>query len=231
VRSLKQKQWKDARAHFSQAMHGPVNDLTGTLLSAWSAFGANDAKGAVDAIDKLSGPEWYGIFKDMHAGLMFDQLRQDQTIGLSYSEGNGRRTAGLVRRRAVQGPPLRQGDVAHLLPRHLDPQADDDLPGLTVQEIAEEADASILLQLDESDRDALPQTTQLDPARESLQLSHFATAGDLTRAFETIAWDSDELARQVSWTAPRDAGLVRFWLVLRDFRGGGAFVERAVCVE
>jgi hypothetical protein len=28
------------------------------------------------------------------AGLMFDQLKQDQTIGFSYSENNGRRTAG-----------------------------------------------------------------------------------------------------------------------------------------
>jgi Flp pilus assembly protein TadD len=81
VRSLKQKQWKDARAHFTQAMHGPVNDLTGTLLSAWSAFGANDVKGAVDAIDKLSGPEWYGIFKDMHAGLMFDLANNKKEAG------------------------------------------------------------------------------------------------------------------------------------------------------
>lgn len=29
------------------------------------------------------------------AGLMFDQLKQDQTIGLQYSEGNGQRSAGL----------------------------------------------------------------------------------------------------------------------------------------
>jgi len=28
------------------------------------------------------------------SGLMFDQLKQDQTIGITYSEGNGRRTAG-----------------------------------------------------------------------------------------------------------------------------------------
>lgn len=28
------------------------------------------------------------------AGLMFDQLKQDQTVGISYGEGNGRRTAG-----------------------------------------------------------------------------------------------------------------------------------------
>jgi len=72
VRSLKLKQFKDAKAHFAQAVHGPINDLMGTLLTAWSAYGANDAKGAVDAIDKLTGPEWYGIFKDMHAGIILD---------------------------------------------------------------------------------------------------------------------------------------------------------------
>jgi hypothetical protein len=31
-----------------------------------------------------------------NAGLMFDQLKQDQTIGVSYSEGNGQRTAGFL---------------------------------------------------------------------------------------------------------------------------------------
>jgi len=30
------------------------------------------------------------------AGLMFDQLKQDQTIGMSYTEGNGRRSAGFI---------------------------------------------------------------------------------------------------------------------------------------
>jgi tetratricopeptide (TPR) repeat protein len=72
VHSLKLKQYKDAKTHFGQAAHGPVNDLIGTLLSAWSSFAANDAKGAVDAIDKVTGPEWYALFKDMHAGLILD---------------------------------------------------------------------------------------------------------------------------------------------------------------
>jgi tetratricopeptide (TPR) repeat protein len=81
VRSLKQKQWKDARSHFSLAMHGPVNDLMGTLLSAWSAYGANDVKGAIDTVDKLNGPEWYGIFKDMHAGLILDLANNKKEAG------------------------------------------------------------------------------------------------------------------------------------------------------
>jgi tetratricopeptide (TPR) repeat protein len=81
VRALKQKQWKEARTHFSQASHGPINDLMGTLLSAWSAYGANDVKGAIDTIDKLNGPEWYGIFKDMHAGLIYDLANDKKDAG------------------------------------------------------------------------------------------------------------------------------------------------------
>jgi tetratricopeptide (TPR) repeat protein len=72
VHSLKLKQYKDAKTHFGQAAHGPVNDLIGTLMSAWSSLAANDAKGATDTIDKLTGPEWYALFKDMHAGLILD---------------------------------------------------------------------------------------------------------------------------------------------------------------
>jgi tetratricopeptide (TPR) repeat protein len=72
VHALKLKQYKDAKTHFGLAAHGPVNDLIGTLLSAWSSFASNDAKGATDTIDKLTGPEWYALFKDMHAGLILD---------------------------------------------------------------------------------------------------------------------------------------------------------------
>lgn len=108
---------------------------------------------------------------------------------------------------------------------------DGDCAGLGFPVVATGSKHTLGIALDTDDRDSLPQTSKLDPARESLQLSHFATAGDLTRAFESIAWDSSELDRRVEWTAPNEAGLVRFWLVLRDFRGGSAFVERAVCVQ
>jgi hypothetical protein len=111
------------------------------------------------------------------------------------------------------------------------PPLDGDCTGLGFPEVAVKTQHSITVALDASDRDPLPHPDALDAKRESLQLSHFATAGDLTRAFETIAWDSDQLSRKVSWTAPKEPGLVRFWLVLRDFRGGSAFVERAACVQ
>jgi tetratricopeptide (TPR) repeat protein len=72
ARALKRQQWGDARAQFERAAHGTVNDLTGTLLAAWCAYGAGDADGAINAIDKLSGPDWYDIFKHLHAGLIAD---------------------------------------------------------------------------------------------------------------------------------------------------------------
>jgi hypothetical protein len=41
----------------------------------------------------FTGREVNGM-RQANAGIMFDQYKQDQTIGFSYSEGNGRRSAG-----------------------------------------------------------------------------------------------------------------------------------------
>ncbi len=72
VHALKLKQYKEARAQFAQAGRDPITSLTVTLLSAWASYGAGDPKGALDQIDKLSGPDWFGVFKDLHAGLIED---------------------------------------------------------------------------------------------------------------------------------------------------------------
>ena len=66
-------------------MRGPVTDLTATLLSAWALAGEGDAHAAVDAMDKLSGPDWYGIFKDLHAGLILDLDKDSKAAGKRYA--------------------------------------------------------------------------------------------------------------------------------------------------
>ena len=52
-----------------------------------------------DEGDEVGGLTFTGQVVDgrrhANAGLMFDQLKQDQTIGISYSEADGQRTAGL----------------------------------------------------------------------------------------------------------------------------------------
>jgi tetratricopeptide (TPR) repeat protein len=72
IRELKLKHYGAAKQHFAQSVRGPVTDLTAAMLSAWAQDGAGDAHGAVDSLDKLSGPDWYGIFKDLHAGFILD---------------------------------------------------------------------------------------------------------------------------------------------------------------
>ncbi len=72
VSALKHKQYAAARRNLALSIRGPITDLTATLLSAWSMHGTGDTKGAVAAIDRLAGPDWYAIFKDLHAGMIYD---------------------------------------------------------------------------------------------------------------------------------------------------------------
>ena len=43
--------------------------------------GPNEAKAATDSIDKLSGADWYAIFKELHAGLILDLAGQKKEAG------------------------------------------------------------------------------------------------------------------------------------------------------
>ncbi len=85
IRELKGKHYSLAREDFSQSVRGPVTDLTATLLSAWALAGAGDSHAAIDTMDKLSGPDWYGIFKDLHAGLILDLAHDTKAAGKRYA--------------------------------------------------------------------------------------------------------------------------------------------------
>ncbi len=84
VKSLKQKQFGSARQSFSQSVRGPVTDLAATLLQAWALAGAGDTRAAIETIDKLSGPDWYAIFKDLHAGLILDAANNKKEAGKRF---------------------------------------------------------------------------------------------------------------------------------------------------
>jgi tetratricopeptide (TPR) repeat protein len=81
VRALKLKQYQVARQHIAQSVRGPIADLTATLINAWTMQGTNDTKGAIDSIDRLTGPEWYAVFKDLHAGLILDVAGNKKEAG------------------------------------------------------------------------------------------------------------------------------------------------------
>lgn len=82
VRDLKQKKYAAAQTNINQSIRGPITDLVATLLSGWANYGAGDIKAAVAGIDKLTGPEWYPLFKDLHSGMILELAGRDKDAGV-----------------------------------------------------------------------------------------------------------------------------------------------------
>lgn len=106
--------------------------------------------------------------------------------------------------------------------------------GSGVREVPSGSEHRIRVEFPESARDRLERESSAGADRESLLLSHFASSGELERAFSPVTPETPEIAADVSFRAPAvsDPGgqLVRFWFVVRDLRGGSDFAERALCV-
>src|SRR3954467_13430352 len=84
VRDLKLKKYAAAQANINQSIRGPITDLVATLLSGWASYGAGDTKAAVANIDKLTGPEWYPLFKDLHAGMILELAGKEKDAGARF---------------------------------------------------------------------------------------------------------------------------------------------------
>src|SRR6266568_4445395 len=81
VQNLKLKKYAAAQLNINQSIRGPITDLVATLLSGWASYGAGDTKTAIANIDKLTGPEWYPIFKDLHAGMILELGGKEKDAG------------------------------------------------------------------------------------------------------------------------------------------------------
>jgi hypothetical protein len=87
----------------------------------------------------------------------------------------------------------------------------------------------------EDDRESFG--TGTTAGRESLQISHYTTAGRASRAFSAVEpSDPASVPEVLDWsppavdTIPEGGRLVRFTWVARDLRGGFARADRALCV-
>lgn len=71
MRAVKSRQFQTARTHLSAAPSSNA-DLTSALLTAWTHLGSGDPQAGVAALDRLTGADWYTLFKNFHAGLILD---------------------------------------------------------------------------------------------------------------------------------------------------------------
>ncbi len=72
ARALRTHNYSSARHHLSQGGKGPLADLTVQLLTGWSWLGSDNKAKALEAVDKLQGADFFGTFRDYHAGLIAD---------------------------------------------------------------------------------------------------------------------------------------------------------------
>jgi len=84
VHALKQKKYTAAQQHINQSVRGPITDLVATLLSSYAMQGAGNTSAALANIDKLTGPEWYPIFKNLHAGLIDELANRQKDAGVRF---------------------------------------------------------------------------------------------------------------------------------------------------
>src|SRR6201992_568267 len=82
VQDLKQKKYGPAQLNINQSIRGPITDLVATLLAAWASYGAGDAKTALANIDKVTGPDWDPVFKDLHAGMILELAGKEKDAGV-----------------------------------------------------------------------------------------------------------------------------------------------------
>ncbi len=81
VHAIGQKHYITARRELGKSVRGPITDLAATLLMGWSDAGAHEPTRAVATVDKLTGPDWYEIFKDLHTGLIADLTGHEKEAG------------------------------------------------------------------------------------------------------------------------------------------------------
>ena len=81
AKAIRKNIYQGARTNLSLSVRAPIGDLTATLLAAWTFYGSGNVKGAIDLIDRLQGPDWYGPIKELHAGLILDAAGQKKEAG------------------------------------------------------------------------------------------------------------------------------------------------------
>lgn len=86
VDALKRGAWEKSRKELNQIPGRPLSDLTVAVLAGWAEAGRGDTDAAIKVIDKVSGLDWYAVFKNYHTGLMSDLAGRKQSAAKRLAE-------------------------------------------------------------------------------------------------------------------------------------------------
>ncbi len=81
MRSVKEHDFTAVPENLAKVAKAPLATLTIGLIDGWTDFGLGKTDEGLAAIKALSGPTWYGIFKDYHSALILDAAgRTDEAV-------------------------------------------------------------------------------------------------------------------------------------------------------
>lgn len=85
VDAFRKGKFADAEYLLKLALQNDLDQLLTGVMSGWAKLGAGDKKGAIEAIDKLEGPDWYALFKSVHGAMIADLAGDNAKAGELYA--------------------------------------------------------------------------------------------------------------------------------------------------
>jgi tetratricopeptide (TPR) repeat protein len=88
ARAIKNRQYSQARTMLAPSLDGPMADLMATLVTAWAWQGSGDIAKAIKTTEVLSGNDFALLFRDLHAGLIYENAGKfaeaEKRLGEAY---------------------------------------------------------------------------------------------------------------------------------------------------
>ena len=84
IDAMRKRDFKQADTLFSGNMESDLDQLVTGLLSAWAKLGTDAPKAALDTLDRLDGPPWFGLFVGYHRALIAEAAGLDDEARKSF---------------------------------------------------------------------------------------------------------------------------------------------------
>ncbi|QKC97873.1 tetratricopeptide repeat protein [Mesorhizobium sp. NZP2298] len=85
VDSFHKKDFTKAQYWLKLSLESDLDRLISGVMSGWAQQGAGQASDAMASIDKLQGPDWFGLFKSFHRALIADASNMPEKAEAIYA--------------------------------------------------------------------------------------------------------------------------------------------------
>ncbi len=86
VDSIRKKDFSKAQYWLKLSLESDLDRLLVGVMNGWAQQGAGSAADAMASIDKLQGPDWFGLFKSFHRALIADASGMADKANSIYSD-------------------------------------------------------------------------------------------------------------------------------------------------